>query len=64
MESDLSVQIKEHAKSLGFQKTGIAPAEPIPKQADDLNNWLSLGRHATMQWMENRKEERADIHSY
>lgn len=64
MDSDLSVQIKEHAQSLGFQKTGIAPAEQIPDKSEDLNEWLSLGRHATMQWMKNRQEERADIHSY
>jgi len=64
MDSHLSVQIKEHAQSLGFQKTGIAPAEPILDESVDLKKWLSLGRHATMQWMENRQEERADIHSY
>ena len=49
---------------LGFQKVGIARAEPTSKQKDNLESWLDQKRHATMEWMEKRKDERGNIHKY
>ena len=59
-----SESIKNKAKELGFQKVGIAKAEPTPKEKADLESWLNRGNHASMIWMEKRKEERGDIHTY
>ena len=59
-----SESIKKKAKELGFQKVGIAKAESTPKEKADLESWLKQGRHATMEWIVKRKNERGDIHTY
>ena len=59
-----SKSIKKKALELGFQKVGIARAEPTSKQKDNLESWLDQKRHATMEWMEKRKDERGNIHKY
>jgi len=59
-----SESIKKKAQELGFQKVGIARADPTPKEKNDLETWLDQGRHATMGWMEKRKDERGNIHTY
>ena len=46
------------------KKIGIARADPTPKEKNDLETWLDQGRHATMEWMEKRKDERGNIHTY
>ena len=59
-----SESIKKKAQELGFQKVGIARADPTPKEKNNLETWLDQGRHATMGWMEKRKDERGNIHTY
>jgi len=59
-----SESIKKKAQKLGFQKVGIAKAEPTPTEKSNLDEWLKLGHHATMEWIERRKSERGDIHTY
>ena len=59
-----SESIKKKVEELGFQKVGIAKAEPIPKEKADLESWLIKGNHFTMEWMSERKNERVDIHTY
>ncbi len=59
-----SESIKKKAQELGFQKVGIARADPTPKEKNDLETWLDQGCHATMGWMEKRKDERGNIHTY
>ena len=59
-----SESIKKKAQELGFQKVGISRADPTPKEKNDLETWLDQGRHATMGWMEKRKDERGNIHTY
>tara|TARA_B100001750_G_C15412979_1_gene548758 strand:+ start:87 stop:1001 length:915 start_codon:yes stop_codon:yes gene_type:complete len=59
-----SKSIKKKALELGFQKVGIARAEPTSKQKNNLESWLDQKRHATMEWMEKRKDERGNIHKY
>ena len=59
-----SESIKKKAQKLGFQKVGISRADPTPKEKNDLETWLDQGRHATMGWMEKRKDERGNIHTY
>jgi epoxyqueuosine reductase len=43
---------------------GIAKAEVTPEAKNNLNQWLNAGGHSTMEWVEKRKEERGDIHTY
>ena len=64
MRNSLSESIKSKAKGLGFQKVGIAKAEPTPKAKSNLDQWLNVGNHATMEWIAKRKDERGDIHTY
>ena len=59
-----SESIKKKALELGFQKVGIAKAEATPNEKADLETWLKQGRHATMEWIVKRKNERSDIHTY
>ncbi len=61
---DLTKSIKSKAHDLGFQKIGISsPKEPLAYN-DYFDEWISLGKNGTMQWLENRKEERKDIYKY
>ena len=59
-----SESIKKKAQELGFQKVGIVRADPTPKEKNDLETWLDQGRHATMGWIQKRKDERGNIHTY
>ena len=59
-----SESIKTKAKKLGFQKVGIAAAEPTPTENSNLELWLKKGHHATMEWIKKRKQERGNIHTY
>ncbi|MDR7100904.1 tRNA epoxyqueuosine(34) reductase QueG [Croceicoccus sp. BE223] len=43
----------------GFVAAGIADAATDPLRTDRLADWLGEGRHATMQWMEDRADQRA-----
>ena len=59
-----SKSIKKKAIELGFQKVGITEASETLVEQKNLEAWLKKGNHAGMQWMEKRKDERGDIHSY
>ena len=52
------------ADELGFQKVGITKVEFSSENKLNLDQWISKGFHASMQWIENRKEERANIFNY
>ena len=56
----LTSQIKEKAKSLGFYACGIAEAEYLEEEAKRLKKWLQEGRQAGMTYMENHTEKRTD----
>ena len=60
----LSQSIKMKADELGFQKVGITKVEFSSENKLNLDQWISKGFHASMQWIENRKEERANIFNY
>ena len=62
--SHLSEKIRSKAIKLGFDKVGIAKADSITKQKDDLERWISNDGHASMKWIADRKSERGDIHEY
>ncbi|MBT4318347.1 MAG: tRNA epoxyqueuosine(34) reductase QueG [Candidatus Marinimicrobia bacterium] len=61
---NFSEAIKNKALELGFQKVGIAKAEAFSNHKENLEKWIASGRHASMDWIVNRKEERGNIHNY
>jgi epoxyqueuosine reductase len=64
VKAELTNLLKSQARELGFQKVGIAPAEPIAEAQRRLAQWLHAGRHATMSWLARRQVERGDIRVY
>lgn len=57
---ELSVIIKKTAASLGFFDCGIAEAEPLIQDAERLKQWLDIGCHAGMEYMERNQDKRTD----
>ena len=56
----VSRQIKEQALRLGFDKVGIARAEPLAGERERLREWLGRGFHGEMRWLERDPDERTD----
>ncbi len=56
---ELRFRVKALAKEIGFDRCGIAPAEPIGR-ADYLRTWLNSGRAGSMEYMHHRFNERVD----
>ncbi len=48
----ITERIKERAQALGFDRVGVAAAEPFDELAERLVAWLAAGRHGTMRYME------------
>lgn len=60
-KSELSRQIKAEAARLGFFACGIAHAEAVDEEtAHEVKRWLSEGRHAGMDYMNNHTDKRLD----
>jgi len=55
----LSQRLKEHARALGFDHVGIAPARPGP-HAHHLDGWLACGYAARMAYLARDPERRKD----
>ena len=53
-------ELKETARTLGFSACGISRAAFLEQEAYRLDEWLRLGYHASMAWMENHFEKRVD----
>lgn len=56
----LSDKIKQKSRALGFHKTGIVRAAPLPEEESRLRRWLADNYHGAMQWLEREPEKRAD----
>jgi epoxyqueuosine reductase len=56
--------IKDKAVEIGFEKIGVAKAMKTAKEKRYLNSWIKNGSHASMKWIEKRKDERSDINVY
>ncbi len=52
--------IKNKISDLGFYACGISEAKHLAEDAEQLKNWLGLGYHAEMKYMENHFEKRSD----
>lgn len=59
-QSALTSSIRSIAASLGIHKLGIAPASVLTEEGKNLQDWLSRGYHASLQWMEKNIEKRTD----
>ncbi|KWV94930.1 tRNA epoxyqueuosine(34) reductase QueG [Erythrobacter sp. AP23] len=59
VNSGLQTDLREEAARLGFATCGFAPATPDPHRVARLEEFLGAGRHGSMQWMEDRKVQRA-----
>ena len=61
---NLTSTIKKKANEIGFSKIGISEALYYKKDQQNLYNWISNKHHASMHWIERRKEERSNIKKY
>jgi len=53
-------KIKDKAVKIGFQKVGIARADPLVRENAHLRAWLEKGYHGEMAWMAREPEKRSD----
>lgn len=53
-------KIKQKATELGFFFCGISNADFLNEEAKQLDNWLNLGYHGKMNYMENHYDKRLD----
>jgi epoxyqueuosine reductase len=60
--SNLTAQLRERARQLGFDRVGVTPADPPPRDLAAYRAWLDRGDHAGMGYMArpDRVERRAD----
>ncbi len=56
----IATELKKEAERLGFFACGISRAEQLEGEARQLEQWLNLGFHASMGWMEGHFEKRID----
>jgi len=56
---DRRQELEEHARAVGFDLVGIAPAAPPPEGAR-FEAWLDDGHHADMDWLERNRERILD----
>lgn len=61
---NLVKDIKEKANNLGFFKVGICNAESLNSQQKLLEEWLGMGYHGTMDWMQRTQQERSNPRSF
>lgn len=57
---DVKEKIKDWAGELGFDRVRIAKAGRLDEEAEKLREWLDLGYHGEMKYMENHFEKRVD----
>ncbi|HEX3359094.1 MAG TPA: tRNA epoxyqueuosine(34) reductase QueG [Tepidisphaeraceae bacterium] len=61
--NQLAAEIKQRARSLGFDLVGIASAQPS-KYRDYFRQWLDDGQHGSMEYLAKRFDERVDPATY
>ena len=59
-----TAEIKQRANELGFEKIGIAKVGPTNNAKSKLDDWILRGNHASMDWIDKRKNERGNIYNY
>ena len=63
-KNNLTSVIKKKSFELGFDLFGVSSPHIDLENSDILDEWLNNGYHATMHWIEKRKEERKNIFKY
>jgi epoxyqueuosine reductase len=56
----LASEVKRRARELGFDRVGVARAEPLFEERARLEEWLRRGHHGEMQWMARDPVRRTD----
>ena len=56
---DRREELEEHARAVGFDLFGVAPAAP-PPEGERFQAWLDKGHHADMDWLERNRERILD----
>ena len=64
MTYSLTRYIKDKAIEIGFEKIGITKATSTNDEKVRLEKWIKNNHHGSMSWIEKRKDERGNIHSY
>src|SRR5260370_10603915 len=59
-KANFSRLIKERARVEGFDKVGIVSGVALDSEADRLDEWLTRGYHAGMQWMARDSQNRTN----
>jgi epoxyqueuosine reductase len=59
--ASLKERLFVRAAELGFQRSGVARAEPLSLEGERLRTWLAAGRHGEMTYMEETADVRADV---
>jgi epoxyqueuosine reductase len=56
----LAIALKAEARRLGFDACGISVAAELDQEARRLEDWLTAGHHASMEWMARNFDKRID----
>ena len=56
-KQEITENIKKLASTLGFEFTGVSNPLLFNNQPTNLDKWINDGNHASMQWINTRKEE-------
>ena len=64
IDNNIKNKIINKATQIGFQKIGFAEAKFYKDDQEKLDSWLDNNYHATMEWINKRKEERSNILKY
>lgn len=58
-----SSAIKGHARTLGFDRCGVAPADGMP-ELTRIRDWIARGQHGEMTYLAKSAEVRADVRRF
>jgi epoxyqueuosine reductase len=58
--TEIKERIVARARAEGFDMVRVTDAEAAPRNREGLHAYLEAGHHGAMEWMETRKDERAD----
>ena len=63
-KEELTHKIQQYSSSIGFDLFGVTNPTNNLKNYSNLLSWLNNRYHASMHWIENRKDERRNIYNY
>ncbi|TMJ03178.1 MAG: tRNA epoxyqueuosine(34) reductase QueG [Bacillati bacterium ANGP1] len=60
MDHALTLDIKAHARGLGFDLVGITTADPLPEDGQRMAQWVAAGMHGEMDYVERHAPKAAN----